>query len=269
MVFEQIFKFKAVKPNAFNLFIMGFIFSELGILSSLLVFPNDAQLMSIAFTAAISLPFLFNLLEIKNIEISSEESFFSRVFKNNEHIFMSYLMLFLGFLLSYALFAIVLPDFATLELFSGQLNIVGYAGQAMGRITFGEIFLNNLGVLFACFWFSVVFGVGSILFLIWNASAWGAILGYISKQTALIVGKNPVVYFVSQFLKFFPHLIVEAASYFFAIIAGIVISQTLINEKVNSEKFRLTMLQGFLLLGISLVLLVIAALVEVYLFPLF
>jgi len=269
MVFEQLFKFKSVKPNAFNIFIMGFIFSELGILSSLLVFRNDAQLMSIAFTAAITMPFLFNLLEIKNIEISSEKSFFSRVFKNNEHIFVSYLMLFLGFLLSYAIFAILLPDFATLEIFKGQLNILGLAGQALGKLGFGAIMINNLAVLLACFLFSIVFGVGSILFLIWNASAWGAILGYISKQSAMIIGQNPLVYFFSQFLKFFPHLIVEAASYFFAIMAGIVISQTIISERVNGEKFRLTMMEGFLLFGISLVLLVVAGILEVYVFPLF
>lgn len=287
MVFEQIFKFKSIRPNGFNLFIMGFIFSEMGILSALLVFRNDAHLMSIAFTAAIAVPYLFSLMEMKNIEVKSNKSFFKSVFHNNSHILLSYLMLFLGFLLSYALFAILLPDFIVLEIFRGQLNVIGLAGNAavsagqlftnyfiggqgaaIMHLSFGEIILNNLSVLLACFLFSIIFGVGSILFLIWNASAWGAILGFISKQSALIIGKNPVVYFLTQFIKYFPHLIVEAGAYFFAIMAGVVISQTIINEKITSEKFRLTMTEGFFLFGISLVLLVLAAVLEVYCFPL-
>ena len=277
MVFEQIFKFRPVKLNALNLFIMGFIFSELGILSSLLVFRQDAHLMSIAFTAAICMPFLFNLMEIKNIEVKSSKTFFHSVFKNNEHVFISYLMLFLGFFISYAMFAIMLPEFITLELFRGQLNVVGLAGQALEWFTgsavaglgFIDILINNLGVLLACFIFSIIFGVGSILFLIWNASAWGAVLGYISKQAAIVVGQNPVAYFLKTVITYFPHLITEAAAYFFAIMAGIVMSQTIINENINSDKFRLTMLEGFTLLGISFVLLIIAALLEVYVFPIF
>jgi uncharacterized membrane protein SpoIIM required for sporulation len=276
MVFEQLFKFKHIQHNSLNLFIMGFIFSELGILSSLLVFRADAHLMSIAFTAAIAVPFLFNILEIKNIEVSGEQSFFKAVFNNNKYIFNSYLMLFLGFLLSYAIFAMLLPDFITLSLFRGQLNVAGLAGGviaalgfAVKQVTFGSILQNNLGVLLVCFLFSIVFGVGSILFLIWNASAWGAILGYISKQSALVIGQNPIVYFFNQLIKYFPHLIVEAAAYFFAIMAGVVVSQTLINEKFNSDTFRLTMLEGLFLFMIGIVLLVVAAFIEVKIFPYF
>lgn len=276
MVFEQIFKFRPLKHNLFNLFIMGFIFSELGILSSLLVFRQDAHLMSIAFTAAVCMPYLFSLMEIKNLEVKTSKNFFHSVFNNNEHIFGAYLMLFLGFFISYALFAILLPDFITLNLFKGQLNVVGLAGnayhalfgQAISNLSFVDIVINNLGILLACFIFSVIFGVGSILFLIWNASAWGAVLGYISKQAALVVNQNPVGYFFQTVLSYFPHLLTEAAAYFFAIMAGVVVSQTVINEHIDTDKFRLTMFEGFTLFAIALILLVLAAWLEVYIFPL-
>lgn len=274
MVFEQLFKFKPIKKNTLNLFVMGFIFSELGILSSLLVFRQGAHLMSIAFTAAISMPFLFSLMEMKNIEIK-EKPFCISVFHNSRHIFHAYLLLFLGFFLSYAIFATLLPDFISLELFrrqllaifQGNLALIDFSKVAFVAVDFWEILLNNVGVLLVCFFFSVIFGVGSILFLIWNASAWGAGIGLISRQAAIAVGQNPLWFFFKKLVVLFPHLIVEAAAYFFAIIAGVMISQTFINKHVDSKSFQMTMLEGFTLFGIGLVLVIIAALLETFLFP--
>ncbi len=269
MVFEQLFKLKPIKPTTFNIFLMGFLFSEIGILASLLAFYTSASLMSIAFTALLLLPFLLDLFQYQKIAIDDQTGFLRRIFTNNRVVIKTYLLLFLGFLLSYALFSILLPDFSTVTLFGSQLGVFGLVGKATSGITFVPLLLNNARVFLACFVFSLIFGVGSILFLVWNASVWGAVLGYIAKQASLVLGQNPFLYFLSSFLAFLPHLITEAASYFFAIIAGVIIGQTIIYERTNKRQFVLTLREGLALLAFGLILLPIAAAVEAYLFPLY
>ncbi|RJQ17597.1 hypothetical protein C4573_01305 [Candidatus Woesearchaeota archaeon] len=272
IVFEQLFKVKQIKSNAFNIFILGFIFSELGILSSLLIFRRNfeyAGLLSIAFTSLLALPFLYSLLDFRNIEMSNGKSFFKTIFTNNKTILNAYLLLFLGIFLSYALFSIAMPNFSTYTIFKSQFSSANLAGQATTvQLNFGDILGNNFQVLMASFIFSLLFGVGSILFLTWNASVWGTIMGFFAKQSALVISQNPFVAFSIMFVKFLPHLVTEAASYFFAVIAGVVISQTLVNENYKSEKFQYTLLEGLTLFFIAVVLLFIAAWLEVYLFPL-
>lgn len=268
MVFEQLFKFKPLKASSFNIFIMGFIFSELGILSALFVFPNLAGLMSIAFTAVITIPYLYNLLMQEKTEIRKSTFFLRSIVENNKIIFKSYILLFFGIFLSYVIYAIFLPEFNLFTLFENQLKFLFLSGSAVQPGSFTGILFNNFTVLIIFFVFSILFGVGSVLFLTWNASVWGTILGYLIK-TASQATHNIVQSFLVTFFKFLPHLITEASAYLLAIISGLIISQTFITVDIKSERFDYTILEGIVVLGFSLLLLIIAAYMEVYLFPLF
>jgi uncharacterized membrane protein SpoIIM required for sporulation len=111
---------------------------------------------------------------------------------------------------------------------------------------------------------SLVFGAGSILFLAWNASVWGVVFGYLATHYT-----NAFDTFFQTFLKVMPHMFLEAGAYFFAIVAGGIMSQGVLREKVGSNKFNYVLKDGFVFLTVSMVLVILGALVEVYVYTLF
>ncbi|MEM4259636.1 MAG: stage II sporulation protein M [Candidatus Woesearchaeota archaeon] len=266
MVFEQIFNIKEVKNNYFNIFVMGFIFSEIGILASFIAFNGSVGLMSVAFTSVIGIPFLLHLLELKTSDTDTK-SFFKNLFWTNSAIFESYVLLFLGFFFSYVLYSLFLPEHSVLYYFQDQLSLFNISGTAIGiKLSFRTIILNNFKVLLIFFILSIIFGVGSILFLVWNASVWGILLGYFIKLNS--TGSTLFIKLINTMLKFFPHMILEASCYLFAIISGVIISQTITNKSIQEEKKKEVIIHGVILYIISVVLLFVSAYVEVYVYPL-
>lgn len=266
MVFEQIFNIKEVKNNYFNIFVMGFIFSEIGILASFLAFNGSVGLMSVAFTAVIGIPYLIHLLQLKS-EAMDTKDFFRNLFWTHSAVFESYIFLFLGFFFSYVLYSLFLPEQAILYYFKDQLSLFNISGNATGvTLSFGAIVYNNFRVLLIFFILSIIFGVGSILFLVWNASVWGILLGYFIKLNS--TGSTLFLKLINTTLRFFPHMILEASSYLFAIISGVIISQTMTSKAIGIDKKREIVIHGVILYIISLVLLLVSAYVEVYIYPL-
>ncbi|MFH1648954.1 MAG: stage II sporulation protein M [Candidatus Woesearchaeota archaeon] len=266
---EEIFKIDAIKRGKGNLFVLAFIFSELGIISSFIIFPQNVGLMSISFTSILLMPYLYQILN-RPEPVEKGRSFFGQAFKNHKGTITAFFWLFMGILLSYATFALVLPHLSVVRLFDSQLAFIGVGGKATATtFSFASILANNVKVLFAALILSLVYGAGAMIFLTWNASVWGAIFGYFAKQSAMIVGQNPIIYFFGLFLKVFPHTITEAGSYFFAVIAGAVISKAIIREEFGSDTFNYILKEGSFFFTISIVLIFIAAYLEVFVFPLF
>ncbi|MBU1975502.1 MAG: stage II sporulation protein M [Nanoarchaeota archaeon] len=292
MVFEQIFGPKWLEKKPGLTFLLGFVYAELGIISALLIFPENPSLISIGFISILILPSLNQLLSMEtNQDIKRKKFSLIYLFKDHYDILSVYAFLFLGILLAYGIFAAVLPAAHTERVFEVQLDIyfsnVGrsidpYVGTIQGAAVqgasvagiaysqaadFWSIFLNNLKVILVCLVFSLVYGAGSILFLTWNASVWGTIFGYVAKRTA-DTGPEIVNFFVIMACVF-PHMISEALSYFMAVFAGGIISKAVIREKFDSRMFNHVLLDGFVIFFLALVLLLIAAWLEVYIFPFF
>lgn len=158
----------------------------------------------------------------------------------------------------------VLSSSNTLSLFSVQLKSTGLVGKAYETSMFSSILKNNVLVLLACLLLSFVYGAGSILFIAWNASAWGTAIGY-SAQSALI--ENPFISFSQTLLPILPHMLTEAVSYFSAAIVGGVVSKAVIREKLFSRKFHHIITDALIFLVLGVILVVLAAYLEVYIFP--
>ena len=161
----------------------------------------------------------------------------------------------------------ILSSSDTESLFSTQLEATKLIGKATEFSQFKSILINNIVVLLACLILSFVYGAGSILFLAWNASAWGAAMGYIAQNSASF--SNPFVSFFNMFIPIFPHMFTEAASYFSAAIVGGVVSKAVIREKLFSKKFHHIVTDALIFLVLGFILVVFAAYLEVYIFPRF
>jgi uncharacterized membrane protein SpoIIM required for sporulation len=174
-------------------------------------------------------------------------------------------MLFLGIFLTYALFSIKFQTLLVQGVFDSQLRIIGVnLGQAVGGLNFYSILSNNLKIILIFLVLSLVFGAGSILFLAWNASVWGVVFGFLAANYT-----NALDTFITTFLKVMPHMFLEAGGYFFAIIAGGIMSQAVLREKIGSSKFNYVLKDGFAFMAIGVILLVLGAFVETYIYVLF
>jgi hypothetical protein len=272
---EQLFDLKSIKGSSINIVLLGVIYSFLGIFSSLLLFPNYVSIMSLAFTSILLIPSVAYLMQKEENMIAKERHFSLRIlFRDHKDIMRLYLLLFLGVFLAFCSIGLLTSNAYVDNFFPAQLKVAGLSGQAigMGSELVGILF-NNILILVVCFVLSLAYGSGSLLFIVWNASVWGIVFGYIMRQSAAVAGAasgiSSFVYFGKTFLPFLPHMITEAASYIVAAIMGGVIAKAIVREKIFSAKFYHILTDGMMLALFGFILVVVAAVIEVFVFPLF
>ena len=265
MVLEQLYSAEWIEQKSRYAFIMGFAYSIIGMASALFLFPEDPALVAVAFTSLLIVPSLNKLFSMEETKEARETRFnLIELFKDHIDLFNVYFFIFMGILLTFALFAVMLPSVAASRLFEQQLALVGLSGKAYASYdTFISIFTNNLRVLIFCFLTSFIYGAGSIFIITWNASVWGAVFGAVAKHSVDSSG-NPFVYLFFTLLGVFPHMFTEAGSYFLAAIAGGVISKATLREKLGSPEFTRILQVALIIFGLALIVLVLAAYIEVY-----
>ena len=270
MVFEQLFRPRWLEKRPSASFLIGVFYATIGIISAMLVFPQNVGIISVAFTSMLILPTLNRLLSIEELaEIREKKLSLRLIYRDHRDIFETYIFLFLGIMLTYSIFSLLLNELTIVNIFQSQLSLVGVTGEAtqLHYADFFSILLNNFKVLLVSFVFSLVYGAGAILFLTWNASVWGTIFGYIAKQAAAVTNQSVILTFFNLFMQVLPHTVLEVSSYLLAIIAGGVISKAALKEKIGSKKFHHVLTDGFIIFTIALLLIILAAYVEVFLFP--
>jgi uncharacterized membrane protein SpoIIM required for sporulation len=140
------------------------------------------------------------------------------------------------------------------KIFSGQY---GFFNPLETQISFQALMFNNIGVLLLGFLFAFIFEFGTTFVVVRNAIFWGLTLGFFINSFS----GNPI-----GLLLIFPHLILEASGYFVSSIAGGVMSKSIIEEKIESERFRDLFTQVLVLLLVSILLVILAAGIETIVF---
>ncbi len=263
MVLEEIIKTADVWERPIYGFFLGVFFSIVGIITARIIFGSNPDMMAIAFTTLLVVPQLNKLIKREEMGSFTHVSFSVRnLFTDHKDIFYIYTYLFFGMLLTF-MFTSVWADIADLpRLFTAQLEVAGIAGDAIHIQAFSSLLFNNIKVLVVCFILSLLYGVGSVLFLTWNASVWGVVFGYAIKMASLTQGQSV---FITMFIVLgpvIPHLIAEAMAYLSAAIVGGVVSKALIKEELFSDKFRIIARDGLFLFGFGIVMVIIGAFLE-------
>ena len=267
-MFEQIYSPRWLIKNPRYGYLLGLVFAIFGIFSAKLIFGSNPGMMSVAFTSILIMPLLNSILsKTESKEIREKKFSIYLLFKDHGDIFRIYTYIFLGIMTTYAFFTLVWSSTFSIGMFGPQLKVAGFAGGAFQASRFSSILLNNMIVLLVCFLLSFFYGAGSILFISWNASVWGSVFGYLARQSAVTTNANPFLCFITLIIPVLPHLITEAASYFSAAIVGGVVSKAVIKEKWMSRKFQHVLTDAMLFFLMAAVLVVIAAYIEVHMFP--
>ena len=271
MVLEHVFPEDWLKSKGRYAFILGVIYSVIGILIASVLFPGDPALVAVAFTSLLLLPELYKIFDIQlRRQRVEQQTYLRSLWRDDVEVVRIYVFLFLGILLVYSLGTILLPSLQTNTLFREQLEIrfgQGFAGSAVATFSsdlFFSLLSNNFMVLIACFVLALLTGDGAILLITWNASVWGTIFGLTAKNAALFAGQSPFFFFAMIMLIVFPHMIIEGLSYFLAAISGSIISKDVLLEEFASSRFFEVFTFNLYLFLFALFFLLMGALVETF-----
>lgn len=272
MVLEGLIKpFKAEK-RPLEMFFIGILFSSIAIILSIFVFEPYSSIVSIALTAIVCVPLIYGVIKMeerKSMEMKKE----SLLVKEHGRALMFFLFLFLGFVVSFALWYIFLPEAYVAEVFNVQtetISRVWSSSDVTGAVvnqTYGvlDLLRHNTKVLFFCLIFAFFYGFGAIFILTWNASVIGAAVGDMARST---MHTGFISSISAGLLRYTIHGIPEIIAYFTAGLAGGIISIAVINHDFKSEKFKNVIKDSLDLVAVSLALLVAAAFLEVFVSPL-
>jgi uncharacterized membrane protein SpoIIM required for sporulation len=122
--------------------------------------------------------------------------------------------------------------------------------------------------------FSFLYGAGAIFILMWNASVVGTAIGNfirtevaaLANQVASSLGAYFSVVSIGLF-KYVIHGFPEILAYFIAALAGGIISIAIINHDFSTRKFEHIILDSADLLMLSIFVLFVAAVLEVFVTP--
>lgn len=279
---ESIIFPKKAEREPWRMFFIGIIYASLSVLLVYWFFSRDpvlynyAGIIVVTFSVIFSLPFMFFLIRREEIE-DEEATGILGVWKMHSDAVYAFMWLFFGFIVAFSFWYIVLQDS---NLFNAQIQtycninrpgniedcIKQYSfeslnptGAATQQIKFLSIISNNVYVMIFTLIFSLIFGAGAMFVLSWNASVIAAAIGVFTKYN---VSEIPV-----GLLRYMFHGVPEIAAYFMTALAGGIFGVSFIRNGIKSKKFLRVIENSVILLFISLILLVLAALIEVYVIP--
>jgi len=257
------------------------IYTILAILLGLWIFSSEASMVMVFLSVMALLPFVYSLLkkeENKDLIAETEKA----LLKKHAKVLNIFMLLFLGMTLAFSLSYVFLPSQELGTTFDAQISAINHnSGLASGNLFekttfFKKVLFNNLRVMVLALLFSFIYGSGAIFILAWNASVIGVAIG-ISIRNAIaeissLVGLDLIAgYFnatVYGLTKYLIHGIPEILAYFAAGLAGGIISVSIVKHDFFSKKFNRILADSYSLIMISVLLIFLAALLEVWITPL-
>jgi len=281
MVVESIIDHYKAEKKPWEVFFIGMFYTFLAYLLSVWIFKNYASIISVFLIVLAAFPLFFFATkseEEKDLSIEPER----KILKAHAKVLKFFMYIFFGIVVAAALTYILFPSQIVNSLFKTQLETIshitgGYSsfGEAFKPVT--SIFFNNMKVLVFSIIFSIVYGIGALFILAWNATVLGAAIGnfirvnlevYAAKE-GLVNAASYLQIFSIGFAKYAIHGIPEILAYFIGGLAGGIISFSIINKDFKSPRFQRVITDSTYLVIISILILFIAAILEIFVTPLF
>jgi len=280
---ESIINPKNVERGSWKMLFIGLIYASLSLLLVHFLFGDDPVLSNasgmtvVAFCIMFSLPYMYFMIKQEEQEDEHVEGMFG-VWKVHKDAIYAFMWLFLGFLIAFSFWYILLGNENLLnfqiETYC-QINSPGSVencvndnslnkfGAPTGAISKGGKFLaiisNNIYVMIFTLLFSLIFGAGAIFILAWNASVIAAAIGIFTEYSIMEIPMGIGRYMIHGFP--------EITSYFITALAGGIFGVGVLKNGFRDKRFMRTLENVMILLFIAIIILVIAAVIEVYFTP--
>ncbi|MFH1249036.1 MAG: stage II sporulation protein M [archaeon] len=288
---ESLINPKRAERKPWEMFFIGLLYASVSLLIVDWIFLKDTVLsqyvsiLIVTFTVMCSMPFFYFIIrmeEIKDVQIGEERI----LIKEHGKAIAALIYLFMGFVIAFAFWYIVLPSGITSQNFKAQVeqycainspddfarcvgnvgvkdtitgNAVVTGGMAYQMRHFVDILVNNLYVLVFTLIFSLTFGAGAIFILAWNASVIAAAIGIFTEAS--------LHHFHMGIMRYFIHGIPEISAYFVGALAGGIISVSIIRHDFKDDKFWKVLQDSVDLIIVAIIILVISAFIEVFITP--
>jgi uncharacterized membrane protein SpoIIM required for sporulation len=270
MVLESLINPFTAEKRPWEMFFIGLLYNTIAIFLSLWIFYDHASLVMVFLTVLACVPLIYSAIKMEE-EYDINNTKESLILKEHAKVLYFLMFLFSGIMCSVVLWYVVLPNSIHQVLFNIQTGTIESINQQVtGNVVntgiLLKIFLNNMRVLVFCLLFSFFYGVGSIFILTWNASVIGVAIGNFIRtnisEYLTYFGVVPLAIF-----RYMTHGFFEISAYFIGGLAGGIISVAVIKHDFGTQNFERVLLDSVDLILISVLLLVIAALIEVFITP--
>ena len=208
---EMLVNPKKAERRPWEMFFVGLFYASLSILLVDWIFLRDSVLsgytsmLIITFSVMFTIPFMYFIIRLEEKKDAAIKREYDLLREHGKAI-AALTYLFLGFIVAFAFWFLVMPPATTAENFKSQIaqycainmpqqferclsqqgiSVTGIGGKFLSaRIASGtplnyftSILINNIYVLIFILIFSFAFGAGAIFILAWNASVIAAAIG--------------------------------------------------------------------------------------------
>lgn len=280
---ESLINPKRGEQGPWKMFFIGLVYASLSLLLVHWFFSGDSNLSKasgmivVLFCIMFTFPFMYYVIKKEEQDDERVEGIFS-IWQAHKDAIYAFMWLFLGFVIAFSFWNIVLQDANLLNFqvqtycqinspgdvnsciekySSGDFNITG---NSVNGLRFLSIIENNVYVMIFTLLFSLIFGAGALFILVWNASVISAAIGIFAKYRISDIPLGIARYIIHGFP--------EIAAYFITALAGGIFGIGLARYGLKDKRFLKIVENVIVLIFMALVILIIAALLEVYITPL-
>ncbi len=257
-LFERLLTGGDVLKRPWLCFALGLSFSLFAMVIALFVFPKDPALVTVAVSSLLLVPVLREELVAQRVSVLKSKGVID-VLRSQWSFFLSYFWIFIGMFFTFSFFSIMLPSVASSKLFETQLAFIG---GAFSPDVLTHLLVNNTVVLVSFVLFSLIAGSGSIFLLAWNASVWGAVFGAVARSSAESIQGSAWILYALVLVSVLPHTIIEMSSYIVGIIAGSLVSESIVLDGLKSVNFDSMVKKAGILFLVAFLLVILGGIVE-------
>lgn len=272
MVVESFLKSQFALKHPVSMVFFGIVITVISAGISLSTFPAAASVLSIALITIGAIPLFNHVLDTEEDDETKSPGNPATFLGRHFHLISVYWWFFVGVIIASAYLQAELSPTLSNQLFAEQTKtydqIAGLRGNATEGdflnscagndyigLSIGCIFKNNAVVLAWTLLFSLLYGVGALFLITWNASVIATVIGKELIQKGLENAATKTICLI-------PHGIPEIAAYFIGAIAGGIISAAVAKKLYQKNEFTIIFKDVVLLILLAFAILLIGALIE-------
>ncbi len=269
MVLERLLAKEFIHGHKYYIFFISMVFAFFSISGSYLLFRDmNPSTISVGLICLFFIVTLHDALKADSIFSRTKRNVGARtIISCYEHVAVIFFYMFMGTLVVFTAFSMLVPDFAAGHIFGSQFEHLSSetATDLFQNLNIFSITANNIAVLLVCLLTSLLFGLSTfyLFIIVWNASVFGVVFGIIAKQTAALSSYSPSFVIMIILIAALPHMILEIFAYLLAGIVGEGFSEYFLMNKKDKDKYFDVIVLNSLSIFTSMLLLFAAALIEI------